>query len=37
LALGLVFWRSRGNLLAAILLHPLIDLVPATLLVARLF
>jgi len=34
--LGAVFWRSRGNLVAAILLHALIDLVPATRLVGRL-
>lgn len=36
LALGLVYWRSRHNLFAVILLHALINLVPATLLVHRL-
>jgi membrane protease YdiL (CAAX protease family) len=33
LALGVVYWRSGRNLFAAILLHALIDLVPATRLV----
>jgi membrane protease YdiL (CAAX protease family) len=37
LALGFVFWRSRRNLAAAVCLHALIDLVPATKLVHRLF
>lgn len=36
IALGLVFWRSGRNLLAAILLHALINLIPATLVVHRL-
>jgi membrane protease YdiL (CAAX protease family) len=37
LALGVVYWRSRRNLLAPMLLHALIDLIPATRLVHRLF
>jgi membrane protease YdiL (CAAX protease family) len=36
LALGFVFRRSGENLIAAIGLHALIDLIPATRLVARL-
>ncbi len=35
-ALGVVFWRSGRNLMATILLHALINLIPATLLVHRL-
>ena len=36
IALGLVYWRSRRNLLAVVLLHACIDLIPATRLVHRL-
>jgi membrane protease YdiL (CAAX protease family) len=36
LALGVVYWRSNGNLVAAIVLHALIDLIPATRLLVRL-
>lgn len=36
LALGGVYWRSRRNLLAAIVLHGFIDLIPATRLVHHL-
>jgi membrane protease YdiL (CAAX protease family) len=36
LALGTVYWRSGGNLVAAIVLHALIDLVPVTRLMVRL-
>ena len=35
-ALGFVYLRGRGNLLAPIVLHAFIDLIPATRLVARL-
>jgi membrane protease YdiL (CAAX protease family) len=35
LALGFVYWRSGGNLVVAIGLHALIDLIPATRLMAR--
>jgi len=35
-ALGLVFWRSGRNLVATMLLHALINLIPATLLVHHL-
>jgi hypothetical protein len=35
LILGGVFWRTRGNLLAAIAVHAAIDLLPATELVHR--
>jgi membrane protease YdiL (CAAX protease family) len=37
LALGLVYWRSHHNLIAAIGLHACIDLIPATRLVHGLF
>jgi membrane protease YdiL (CAAX protease family) len=36
IALGFVYWRSRRNLIAVVLLHACIDLIPATRLVHRL-